>query len=68
IAAILVLMNNLAKAPQEGELDRALLQEALLAVVRMLNPFTPHVCFTLWQELVGEGDIDNAPRPVADEQ
>ncbi len=68
IAAIMELMNKLAKAPQEGEQDRALLQEALQAVVRMLNPFTPHVCFTLWQELGGEGDIDNAPWPVADEQ
>ena len=44
------------------------MQEALLAVVRMLNPFTPHICFTLWQELKGEGDIDNAPWPVADEK
>ena len=34
----------------------------------MLNPFTPHICFTLWQELKGEGDIDNAPWPVADEK
>lgn len=42
--------------------------EALLAVVRMLNPFTPHICFTLWQELKGEGDIDNVPWPVADEK
>ncbi|AOP85941.1 leucine--tRNA ligase [Enterobacter kobei] len=67
IAAIMELMNKLAKAPQDGEQDRALMREALLAVVRMLNPFTPHVSFTLWQELKGEGDIDNAPWPVADE-
>lgn len=58
IAAIMELMNKLAKAPQADEQDRALMQEALLAVVRMLNPFTPHVCFTLWQALKGEGDID----------
>lgn len=67
IAAIMELMNKLAKAPQEGEQDRALMREALLAVVRMLNPFTPHASFTLWQELGGEGDIDNTPWPVADE-
>ena len=67
IAAIMELMNKLAKAPQEDEQDRALMQEALLAVVRMLNPFTPHASFTLWRELNGEGDIDNAPWPVADE-
>ncbi|MGK2960251.1 MAG: leucine--tRNA ligase [Candidatus Malihini olakiniferum] len=67
IAAVMELMNKLAKAPQESEQDRALTQEALLAVVRMLYPFTPHVCFTLWQALGGAGDIDIAPWPVADE-
>ncbi|WP_448623047.1 leucine--tRNA ligase [Dickeya fangzhongdai] len=68
IAAIMELMNKLAKAPQESEQDRALTQETLLAVVRMLYPFTPHACFVLWHELKGEGDIDQAPWPVADEQ
>lgn len=68
IAAVMELMNKLGRAPQETEQDRALLQEALLAVVRMLYPFTPHVCFTLWQALGGEGDIDTAPWPIADEQ
>ena len=67
IAAIMELMNKLAKAPQEGEQDRALTQEALLAVVRMLYPFTPHICFTLWQALGGACDIDTAPWPVAEE-
>lgn len=67
IAAIMELMNKLAKAPQDGDQDRALLNEALLAVVRMLYPFTPHVCFDMWQSLGGEGDIDNAPWPQADE-
>lgn len=67
IAAVMELMNKLGRAPQESEQDRALLQEALLAVVRMLYPFTPHVCFTLWQALNAEGDVDTAPWPVADE-
>ncbi|OZI13957.1 leucine--tRNA ligase [Sodalis-like symbiont of Philaenus spumarius] len=67
IAAIMELMNKLARAPQQTGQDRALLQEALVAVVRMLYPFTPHACFTLWWALGGEGDIDNAPWPVADE-
>ncbi|MEM6160035.1 leucine--tRNA ligase [Erwinia sp. P6884] len=67
IAAIMELMNKLARAPQETEQDRALMQEALLAVVRMLYPFTPHACFTLWQALGGSGDVDNAIWPQADE-
>ncbi|AHF73468.1 leucyl-tRNA synthetase [Candidatus Sodalis pierantonius str. SOPE] len=67
IAAIMELMNKLARAPQQTEQDRALLQKALVTVVRMLYPFTPHACFTLWRALGGEGDIDNAPWPVADD-
>lgn len=67
IAAMMELMNKLAHAAQQTGQDRALLQEALMAVVRMLYPFTPHACFTLWRALGGEGDIDNAPWPVADE-
>ncbi|WMQ73879.1 MAG: Leucine--tRNA ligase [Sodalis sp.] len=66
IAAIMELMNKLARAPQQTKQDRALLQEALMVVMRMLYPFTPHACFTLWRALGGEGDIDNAPWPVAD--
>lgn len=68
IAAIMELMNKLARAPQEGEQDRALMQEALLAVVRMLYPFTPHACFEMWRSLGGQGDIDVAPWPVADDE
>lgn len=68
IAAIMELMNKMGRAPQDSDQDRALIQEALLAVVRMLYPFTPHVCFALWQTLGGEGDVDTAPWPVADEK
>lgn len=67
IAAVMELMNKLTRAPQESAQDRALMQEALLAVARLLYPFTPHVSFTLWSELGGEGDIDVAPWPVADQ-
>ena len=67
IAAIMELMNKLTRAPQESEQDRALMQEALLAIVRLLYPFTPHACYVLWQTLGGEGTIDDASWPVADE-
>lgn len=66
LAAIMELMKKLARAPQQTEQDRALLLEALLAVVRMLYPFTPHICFILWHALGGKGNIDNAPWPIAD--
>ncbi len=67
IAAIMELMNKLLKAPQETEQDRALMQEALDSVVRLLYPFTPHACFELWQTLGHTDTIDNTEWPVADE-
>ncbi|HCP25945.1 MAG TPA: leucine--tRNA ligase [Pantoea ananatis] len=67
IAAVMELMNKLTRAPQDSEQDRALMQEALLAVTRLLYPFTPHACFVMWQTLGGQGTIDNAEWPVADD-
>ncbi len=61
------LMNKLARAPQESEQDRAAAGSAAGRGSHAV-PFTPHVCFTLWQALGGEGDVDTAPWPVADEQ
>lgn len=66
IAAIMELMNRLAKAPQESDSDRALTQEVLSKVVLMLYPITPHTAFALWQALGGEGDVDEAQWPTAD--
>ncbi|MGF1760563.1 leucine--tRNA ligase [Photobacterium sagamiensis] len=67
IAAIMELMNKLAKAPQADAQDRALLDEALKAIVTMLYPMTPHICFEMWEAL-GESDVDHAVWPVADEK
>ncbi len=67
IAAIMELMNKLVKAPQESAQDRAILDEALKAVVAMLYPITPHISYELWAAL-GEADIDNAAWPTFDEK
>ncbi|WP_427833557.1 leucine--tRNA ligase [Actinobacillus pleuropneumoniae] len=67
IAAIMELMNKLTKAPLENEQDKAVMAEALSAVVRMLYPITPHICFELWQALGNNDTIDFAPWVVADE-
>ncbi|BFU60297.1 MULTISPECIES: leucine--tRNA ligase [Rodentibacter] len=67
IAAIMELMNKLTKAPLESEQDRAVMAEALSAVVRMLYPITPHICFELWQALENESPIDTVEWVKADE-
>ena len=68
IAAVMELMNKLTRAPLDDEQDRAIMAEALSAVVRMLYPITPHICFRLWQELGNQDAIDFAPWVEADEQ
>ena len=67
IAAVMELMNKLARAPLESEQDRAVMSEALSAVVRMLYPITPHICFELWKALGNESNIDHAEWVKADE-
>jgi leucyl-tRNA synthetase len=66
IAAVMEVMNKLMKAPKEAEQDRALLDEALKAIVVMLHPITPHICFEMWNAL-GESNVDTAPWPQVDE-
>jgi leucyl-tRNA synthetase len=66
IAAIMELCNELGKLDDEPQ-SRAVLHEALQAIVLMLNPIVPHVSHALWPTLGGEGDILNARWPDIDE-
>ncbi|MGL4827030.1 MAG: leucine--tRNA ligase [Vibrionaceae bacterium] len=67
IAAIMELMNHLAKVQADDTQNRAILDEALKAVVLMLYPIVPHITTALWQAL-GQTDLDNARWPKADEK
>ncbi|QSX29181.1 leucine--tRNA ligase [Shewanella cyperi] len=67
VAAVMELMNHLQKAPLDSAQDKALMNEALSAVVRLLYPIAPHVCFNLWQALGNSTDIEDAGWPVADD-
>jgi leucyl-tRNA synthetase len=67
IAAVMEFMNRLQKAPQDSEQDRALMDEALQSLVRLLYPIIPHACFSMWKALGHQDDIDNASWPIADE-
>jgi leucyl-tRNA synthetase len=65
IAAIMELMNKLTKAAQDSAQDRAVLDEAVKAIVVMLFPITPHICFEMWHAL-GQSDVDYATWPSFD--
>lgn len=66
IAAIMELSNKLQKASLATELDRAVMQEAVLALLQMLNPITPHVAQYLWAQLGQSQSIEQTPWPQAD--
>jgi leucyl-tRNA synthetase len=51
VAAVMELMNALAKFSDESESGRAVVQEALEFAVIMLSPIVPHAAHALWHEL-----------------
>ncbi len=67
IASIMELMNHLAKAPLDSAEDRAVMKEAVEAVILMLAPIVPHMCHHLWSELGKAEIIEDALWPVVDE-
>jgi leucyl-tRNA synthetase len=69
VAAFHELVNELYRV--EGELakdaaGRAVLREAFEVLVRLMNPFTPHVCEALWERLGHRQGLVDAAWPVAD--
>ncbi len=67
IAAVMELMNTVAKFEDDSTQGRALLQEIWEAVVLMLNPIVPHTGHALWEALSGSNGALDARFPVADE-
>lgn len=67
IAAIMELMNHLAKASITTPEDRAVMQEAIRSVILMLTPIVPHMCHHLWQQVGHGGNVEDALWPTLDE-
>ncbi|TWQ62144.1 class I tRNA ligase family protein, partial [Xanthomonas vasicola] len=67
IAAVMELSNALAKFDDASDQGRAVRQEALEAMVLLLNPITPHASHALWQ-MLGRGEtlLENVAFPQAD--
>ena len=51
IAAVMELLNSLAKFPQATALDRSVMHEALEIAVLTLSPIIPHVTHAMWGAL-----------------
>lgn len=68
IAAVMELMNHLGKAKLSSDEDKAVMQEAVRAVILMLTPITPHLCHHLWHLVSGSDvNVEDASWPVVDE-
>ncbi len=67
IAAVMELMNKLTKAAMDDEQSRAILHEALVAIVKLLSPITPHIAAEIYAMLGAQDDIINAEWPTVDE-
>ncbi|NNL05538.1 MAG: leucine--tRNA ligase [Xanthomonadales bacterium] len=68
IAAVMELSNHLARFNADDAVSRAVVQEAWMAIVRLLAPIAPHVTEELWTALGGEGPVYRASWPEVDEQ
>jgi leucyl-tRNA synthetase len=66
IAAVMELLNTLARFDDASPQGRAVRQEALDTVTVCLAPIVPHVCHTLWQALGHAGALIDVPWPAVD--
>ena len=67
IAANMELMNTLSRFDDDSEQGRAVMQEALDAVVLMLSPIVPHITHTLWAALGHQQAVVDSAWPSVDE-
>jgi leucyl-tRNA synthetase len=68
IAAVMELMNTLGKFDDRSEAGRAIVQETLELVVKMLSPIVPHATHALWKELGHSDALIDQPWPQPDER
>jgi leucyl-tRNA synthetase len=66
IAAVMELLNALAKVADNAPSARAVKQEALETAVLLLFPIVPHICDALWRGLRPGADIANERWPQVD--
>jgi leucyl-tRNA synthetase len=68
IAAVMELLNAVARFGDGSAQGRAVRQEALEIAVLVLAPIVPHVCHALWQGLGAERALVDEPWPKVDTQ
>jgi leucyl-tRNA synthetase len=67
IAAVMELINAVAKLQGDSAAARAVRHEALEIIVAVLSPIVPHISHALWQALGHSGAVIDARWPQVDE-
>jgi len=67
VAASMELINSIMRFEDNSDAGRAVVHEALEAVVLMLSPIVPHICHSLWAALGHETALIDVPWPQVDE-
>jgi leucyl-tRNA synthetase len=67
IAAVMELVNAMSRFDDASPAGRAVLREAVEAVVLLLAPVVPHICEVLWEALGKPGSVVAAAWPRLDE-
>jgi len=67
IAAVMELLNSVAKFDDESVQGMAVKREALDAAVVLLSPIVPHITHKLWHVLGHDSVVIDAPWPAVDE-
>ncbi|CAL4324436.1 leucine--tRNA ligase [Buchnera aphidicola] len=67
IAAIMKFFNALVRSPFDDIKDQYIMRKSLIAIIKMLYPFTPHICFMLWRyiHIKKNNNIDYTTWPIA---
>ena len=68
IAAVMELLNAVARYEESGDIARAVRQEALETAVMCLSPMVPHICHVLWHSLGHERALIEERWPQPDPQ
>jgi leucyl-tRNA synthetase len=66
IAALMELLNALAKFEDASDQGRAVRHEAFESIVLLLTPITPHVCHAMWHALGHSDAVHACAWPKAD--
>jgi leucyl-tRNA synthetase len=66
VAASMELLNAITRFDDNSDSGRAVVHEALEAVVLMLSPIVPHICHALWAALGHKTALIDVPWPVVD--